>query len=914
MGAFSDVLNYMDLFGQVPMNLLKGRGDEAGRALLDIFGQAIDAPLPGDWIPDAYQPEERLSGSELLGMESRGLTGTVADMAIETALNPLSYLSFPGSAAARGAKEASKARLLGAAKKAALHVDEATSVPARAAKLKKMAMEGDLEKAIDAAGDVAEHEVLAAQDPIGYFAGSRLPTRERVAKTLAPIGRKIPEPAKKFAKSFMDKAGFKARETFGALSPGRILEGIRVNAEALGTQSRQIGLRRVHQIAQGVTKEMDEAITAAMHNVNPTKRTLLTPAGSDLQTRIAAAAREYGVDQNKLASKVDELVKYTRDQADELLNEGVAAGTLPDEYMPRVFKGIKRTADDDDLIIKELGGETVLDSSRPGSLKKRVLRTDEDVARFLAENPDISLEQSAIKALKGRAAAQANLVTKAKVARGLLGESAVLSDATTRGAVNRIIDHMNDKDMGTVLKQLMGSAPPRGWFANVLAVNNRIFKPAATFGILLPRISFQVRNKLSSIWQRASVAEDGIQGAMSAFRSTPGDLYGAFADGLRSVGIGSQRAGNLAKQLQFLDDAMGRARNVTDLRQILKAEPKLLAAMDEGVLEGFVATENMLSSWMSKTPKGKKLVDILNAPAEVTQGLESRMRLGAFLDLLEKHGPKKAAQLTRESLLDYSMLRGGNAYGNLRQFIPFLAFTAQTVPQQMKFFTRRPAAAVALAQLYDQGDEPTLPWISERPHIKFGEDAEGNAAYLMSLGLPPESLDMIPNLSGGRFEIGRDVEQDVVGSAHPLLKAAYGYVSGREPFFGSRYGSYDKAPALFQALGMDERGGRVWNELAGTGVVQPVQSVIQTTNQALDERKTLSQRMINLLTGGRVVSNDPTRATVEMLQDKLERDPEAKAYLQYYGGSSDVEELIDELNKAKQRLRKQREAREMVSE
>jgi hypothetical protein len=263
--------------------------------------------------------------------------------------------------------------------------------------------------------------------------------------------------------------------------------------------------------------------------------------------------------------------------------------------------------------------------------------------------------------------------------------------------------------------------------------------------------------------------------------------------------------------------------------------------------------------------------------SEMTQGLESRMRLGAFLDLMPKHGAEKAAKITRDAFLDYNLTRGNPAlYGTLRHVFPFLAFTAQSIPQQASFLARNPAVAVGLAQVFGKGTgSPLLPWISEEPHVPIGKDEEGNDQYLVSLGLPVEVLGDIPNPSAGRFAFGRQARRNVVGMAHPLLKAGVGYLMGEDPFFGSRYGSYDKTPYALQALGAAPNSAvsGAYREIAATGIAQPVVALEQQISNLFDPRKSGMEKLLQALTGARFASNDPMRATLQTIDERLSELP-----------------------------------------
>jgi hypothetical protein len=295
--------------------------------------------------------------------------------------------------------------------------------------------------------------------------------------------------------------------------------------------------------------------------------------------------------------------------------------------------------------------------------------------------------------------------------------------------------------------------------------------------------------------------------------------------------------------------------------------------------------------------------------------MEARMRLGLFMDLVESgKSADDAAELVGNALLNYGLMKGNATYRTTRDVIPFFAFTAQTIPQQADFLRRYPAVAVGLAQLYGSSpnEEPLMPWIADQPSFKVGEDKEGLGQYVTSLGLPVEALSMIPNPSGGLREFGRDVERSVIGSANPLLKTAYGLTTGREPYFGTKYGSYAKTPYIAQALGAPESSetARLYHQLVGTGLLQMIKTPENMLSRVADPRMNSLEKALSLLSGVRIASNDPDRAAMLMLQEQLQFDPQAKTYTTYYGGSVSTEKMIKLLRKYQDRVKEKREAKE----
>ena len=221
--------------------------------------------------------------------------------------------------------------------------------------------------------------------------------------------------------------------------------------------------------------------------------------------------------------------------------------------------------------------------------------------------------------------------------------------------------------------------------------------------------------------------------------------------------------------------------------------------------------------------------------------------------------------------------------------------------------------AVGLAQVYGTEEDEVLPsWIANQPHLRMGENTEGDPIYASGLGLPVEALNTIPDLSGGIRDFGKSVRQNIVGSAHPLIKAGYGYLTGSDAFFGGTYGSYSKTPEVFQALGADPSSetARMYHEASNIGLLQPLNTIVNMASRALDERMSPGDRALNLLTGLRMTSVNQDAATLSNIQEQLSTDPNVKTFKSYRGGSEESEQMIVELRAAQKALREKRKAKE----
>lgn len=106
-GAFLSGLQWIGRFGQVGKNLAgaalgtEGSLEGAARQGADILGEAVDAVVPGDWIPQASRPQDEVTGASVLGLskewqKEHPLLAIGAGLPVDLALDPITYV--PGAA------------------------------------------------------------------------------------------------------------------------------------------------------------------------------------------------------------------------------------------------------------------------------------------------------------------------------------------------------------------------------------------------------------------------------------------------------------------------------------------------------------------------------------------------------------------------------------------------------------------------------------------------------------------------------------------------------------------------------------------------------------------------------------------------------------------------------------------------
>lgn len=583
-----------------------------------------------------------------------------------------------------------------------------------------------------------------------------------------------------------------------------------------------------------------------------------------------------------------------------------AADGLVPEALPKPTKSSKPVPD----ISKMLGGEP---EARAGASRAVVTQGGGDLDEMLGvprgtEVPPLA--QQSGRAMPPTGDGRTVGTRKAQSLDDMLGGGAgtsvdevlaknfVYADEGSRALATRIITELgrSDPESAKVLLDLFRGMPGRSAPMELLAKGNRLFKQAAVYGAFIPKIGSLVRNKIGGVWQ--ALSNDATRPvAMQQVKRLDGDIGGAIAD---AIGMRYPRD-RFAGDLRAIDEAFRASGGSVDrVLATLRAGRRedLAEAVQSGVLDGFVRSDEIAKD-LGRTPFKRKLLAFMDWPGKLFRGVEDRMRLGMYLDLRHRGmGAQEAASAVRSSLYDYRVTSVENRAA--RDLIPFFQFSAKAIPQQGRFLRDQPLVRSAVANLAGNSrQDPVYPYMEGRVNIPIGMDDEGNSQVISGLGLPLEALNMIPTS-------GRDIERSIVGSGHPLLKTAYGNVSGEDPYFDTPFGAYDKAPIVGEA----GEAGRVYNLLSGAGLIAPVDQPLRTINRAIDDRKSVGLRALDLLTGADVVSVDPDRALSQRLSDYLARHPEVSQRRDLYTMSDDpeVQALLTELRAAKERLRQKRKA------
>ena len=922
-------LEATDQPGQVVRNVLRGEFGSAARQGVDFLGNVVDAVLPGDWIPKFTRDEDYVTTADLIGMDedAHWAKRLGVNLAGDTITNPLTFLTGGTGAAAQVGKGLAKAGARGASraaiKKGGVDAAEASLEAQRAAlpQYLERTLSGAARK--DPSASMARHLPGATkaledggvegvqrylrglddfdQGGVRFFGKQILSPEARITKAIGP--------ALQFPGQILGPAMQKLRIATGNPSLDAAAESTLQQARAAGDLSSQVHESFVRGLIKdkGLTpgSQETELVSAVFDGVLKQGDEWVPLQGQNIGQRIFELEQLHpGANWQQVKQTVQSVDDWNREMWKEWAEEGVVTEGMGGntEYLARIFSGKIKEGDID----RSLSG--VLQSA-----KGRSLKTPEELATFLNENPDVTMELDSAVRMLGRAQQQGKAISRAQTIRSFMDDKIVMNAKSTKQQVDNYIRALRgagEEDFATVFETATKGMPPREGIMKLLATGNRFFKRAAVFGVGIPRVAGIMKNRLGGLWQAFSTK--GVSATKNAEQMVPDVLDAFFGKG----------GGEIATGLKAVDQAIGSAKgSVKEAKAFLansnaKYAKEMAEAIDHGVFDNYVTTEQLGNdiktwhdAWRRQGGSKEKWVNFLDWPANVFQKVESRMRVGTFIDLRKRgFSPEQAAKMTRDSYLDYSIMSPANR--TLRDIIPFAAFTMKTIPQQAGLIARQPGVAVAASQVYGQespeGQVP-YPYLEEQARIPLGKTGPtGDPLFLAGLGLPLETLNILP----GASTAGQDIRRGIVASSQPLAKMAYSAVTGKDPFFGSDAFQYSKAPQFLQALGAPEYGdvGQAYRIAEQTGLIQPLAALSQTIDKISDPRLDPASRAVSAISGARVVAVDQDKARLQQIDRALEASDEV-GYISmpYLKGENDaLSDLLKERRLLRRELKRKR--------
>ena len=913
-GLLASLADELALPGYAMRNMLLGRTGAAGRNLADFALNAVDAPLPGDWIPEISGAEDRPEFTEITGPIDDGLAGSLVNIAGNILTDPVTYIpgaavAKAGGAIAKGVKAVTPEVIQKGAAKAGGKLRKTFAMEKIGKELEnvKTRVQGARETAVRSGGD-AIVEGLKGATPRELAAATEV--ANNVIRDKATRAARVLDETEtmsvqdRLARYLVDNPDLDADRMLRILNTGsEVGRGQWASGQA-GNVFTDIGREPTSDVVMGAVP----GTTAREGIKDYFPRNLLKADEADDLTN-ATLGQPSPISSRKITTAAQLAEHLNNNPGVELADMAVALG--------------KRNASQGELMARGAAGQGLFDMARAGE----IALPDELLAKALplsGAGPDVG----AMLAGTARAPATAEKIAgttgdvvmggakpEAKAAVGLsdsqrkqarewlLSKQYKQADPLLRETAETIARALPGDEADVALHMLKGMEARKG-FPKMLAALNSRFKPVAVFGALVPKLGSITRNMTGGVWQKYSNPE--ARGTISP-KNIPGflrDWWASMEDGIeRLVGKRVFTKNEFAQ----IDEAYKASGGDPRKALALIKDPDMRSAVERGVFgNNFVDTENLIA----QTQRGGVLKFAEKAwdyPAAMFKGAEQRMRYGLYKSLV-KAGKSEddAARIVRESLYDYSQSSMENRLA--RDVIPFFQFMAKSIPQQAGLMAEKPWLASGVANLYAQGrDEPVSPMMEGKVNIPIGQDEQGNRQYLSNLGLPFESLSMLPNLSANPLQAGRDIEQSVIGSTTPLLKNLYAYSAGQDPTFGSIPGSYTKIAG--QDLG--ELGGFL-NQVAGTGLapLTAAQQIASLTGRTVDDRTTLPEKLLQNLTGARITSVDPDRAIQQRLQAFLERDPTIGQFRTFYdkGDDADAQQLLQNLQEARKALKEKAKA------
>ncbi len=500
-----------------------------------------------------------------------------------------------------------------------------------------------------------------------------------------------------------------------------------------------------------------------------------------------------------------------------------------------------------------------------------------------------------------------------------------------------------DYAFGEWLAKGGGKLAPRTGFIKIFAdYNRKFFKPYVTIGLgVFPNPAFVFRNMVSGIWQAVADPRVGFASGMKHVKDIGEEAVFQTSEAIKRVwgravektpgGIGRHLGrGQLNRVLagQGTEDLVKGLEKYGVTERILYRELRR-----QGALHDFVHAEELarkaLDNVPAKTTRKKALRMLRKAfldtdiPAAITQGVEARMRANGFVAALKKGlNFDQAGQAVRETFIDYTVV--SDAHQAIRTIIPFAQFTIGQAPRTLKAFGERPrVTSIFRAAGLGGGTEPLPQFVSEQPNIPLGRDVEGNQARLVGLGTPFEDLNRL--YAGGAAR----TLQRLGAQTTPPLKLPLEVMSGKDLFFGTKLGHYRRDVPVARPF-PDFIAGRAKRTVTDvkTGEKKeitevspaflkalqylPISRQLSQMNTLFDERRTVWQKSISLLTGAKVVSvnqeRELRRLIGDYLQDRVQTTGDIGEFQRFFA-RGDIDEELAAMVKAyynEQRTRRPR--------
>ncbi len=381
-GAAMSALNWIGRFGQVGKNLVgsalgtAGSLEGAARQTADILGDAVDAVLPGDWIPEFSRPQDEVTGADVEGIskewqKEHPLLALGASLPADVLLDPITYTGFG---------------LIG---KAAVGVGKAAEAAALASKIPRAAEAVQAVKDVAAAGGRGLRSVMGDQRlaaPVSDAADLSNAAKAGVAEV---GGKQVQELFRGYTKQELEVAGDVADNLLHDAAGRPVGKIVSTPASSLAERIA------AHPGAAGMDAARIEQVIR------------------DSQAFMARQGMEAGLGA-PVSSVSDMLAEGGRQVGGKGDYPIFTPGPGVEDYLPRMYKG----KSEKDALAELIGDTASSGSAKP--LNERTLLTPDQVIEHFGANPGLTNVRNLGERVANRVSQQAELARRATFGQGLV--------------------------------------------------------------------------------------------------------------------------------------------------------------------------------------------------------------------------------------------------------------------------------------------------------------------------------------------------------------------------------------------------------------------------------------------------------------------------------------------------------------
>jgi hypothetical protein len=297
---------------------------------------------------------------------------------------------------------------------------------------------------------------------------------------------------------------------------------------------------------------------------------------------------------------------------------------------------------------------------------------------------------------------------------------------------------------------------------------------------------------------------------------------------------------------------------------------------------GEIAKDYVPRNLANANPLNTETFSPITAGREVLNKVHEGNRAGGYVALrMGGYTPEAAAQQVLKHHYDLGNLTSFESKV-MKKLVPFYSFAKQNIPAQARQIMEHPGGLTAQAihgeeSLRDKS-KFTPDYLGQGMAAPIGEEQGGMQRFLTKLDLPFEQLNLInPSLKRTLGNIG--------GQLNPLVKAPIEAATGTQLYSGRHMEDLSSAGLT----------GNKWIDPLIMG--SPAARYATSARTAMDPRKELWAKGLNLGTGIKLTDVDVQKAKLEAARDAVSQnlqDPNVKRFMSLYVRPEDMGNLTSD--------------------